>query len=83
MIQMIISPSIRLMLALVLKQLLMELRSSWKINETQEYQFKADALQFLATLCALIEEKSPVRVWGAVTAKIQTLLFFKMVPCIL
>ena len=43
-----------------LKQQLKELKSSGKITDRQEYQFKSDALQFLATLCTHMKEKSPL-----------------------
>ena len=44
-----------------LKQQLKELRSSGKINDRQEYQFKSEALKFLVALCTLMKEKSPLQ----------------------
>ena len=43
-----------------LKQQLKELRSSGKINDRQEYQFKLEALKFLVALCTHMKEKSPL-----------------------
>ena len=43
-----------------LKQQLKELRSSGKINDRQEYQFKSEALKFLVALCTHMKEKSPL-----------------------
>ena len=43
-----------------LKQQLKELRSSGKINDRQEYQFKSDALKFLVVLCTHMKEISPL-----------------------
>ena len=42
-----------------LKQQMKELRSSGKINDRQEYQFKSEALKFLFALCTYMKEKSP------------------------
>ena len=47
-------------IAFGLKQQLKELRSSGKINDRQEYQFKSEALKFLVALCSHIKKKSPL-----------------------
>ena len=41
-----------------LQQRLKQLRSSGKINDRQEYQFKSEALKFLVALCTHMKEKS-------------------------
>ena len=43
-----------------LKQQLKELRSSGKIRDRQEYQFKSEALKLLVELCTHMKEKSPL-----------------------
>ena len=43
-----------------LKQQLKKLRSSGKINDRQEYQFKLEALKFLVVLCTHMKEISPL-----------------------
>ena len=41
-----------------LKQQLKKLRSSDKINDRQEYQFKSEALKFVVALCTHMKENS-------------------------
>ena len=43
-----------------LRQQLKELKSSGKITDRQEYQFKSEALKFLVALCTHMKEKSPL-----------------------
>ena len=50
---------------LELKQQLTELRSSGKINDRREYQFKSEPLKFLVAWCTHTKEESPLSSYSA------------------